>query len=142
MSTLARLFIAGTGILILGFVLNWVRTRRLKEEYAILWLFTGVVLLLLPVVIDLLDAVSYALGITYPPAFVGTIAAVCVLFILFQFSLNISRFSERIKVLTQDLALLRNRVHELEDELAGARSGHGGVGPSEVDPAGTMAEEV
>ena len=123
MSTLARLFIAAAGLMILAFVLNWVRTRRLKEEYAILWLFTGVVLVLLPVFIDLLDELSYALGITYPPAFVGTVAAVCVLFILFQFSLNISRFSERIKVLTQDLALLRERVRELEQALEQAKYG-------------------
>ena len=121
MSFAARLLLIALGIGIVGFVINLVRTRKLKEEYAILWLFTGVVLVLLPVVIDLLDALSFALGITYPPAFIGLVAAVCVLFILFQFSTSISRFSERTKVLTQELAIMQERVRRLEAALTEAR---------------------
>ncbi len=121
MSLAARVLLIALGIGILVFVVNLVRTRKLKEEYAILWLFTGVVLVLLPVVIDLLDAISFALGITYPPAFIGLVAAVCILFILFQFSTNISRFSERTKVLAQEVAILKERVRRLESELAEAR---------------------
>jgi len=118
MSLAARLLLIALGIGITVFVTNLVRTRKLKEEYALLWLFTGVVLVLLPVVIDLLDALSFALGITYPPAFIGLVAAVCILFILFQFSTSISRFSERTKVLTQEVAILQERVRRLEAELA------------------------
>jgi hypothetical protein len=121
MSLAARLLLIAVGIGIMVFVINLVRTRKLKEEYAILWLFTGVVLILLPVVIDVLDAVSFALGITYPPAFIGLVAAVCILFILFQFSTSISRFSERTKVLTQEVAILKDQVRRLEAELAAAR---------------------
>lgn len=122
MSLAARVLLIALGIGILVFVVNLVRTRKLKEEYAILWLFTGIVLVLLPVVIDLLDAISFALGITYPPAFIGLVAAVCILFILFQFSTNISRFSERTKVLAQEVAILKERVRRLEADLAAARA--------------------
>ncbi len=121
MSLAARLLLMALGIGIVAFVINLVRTRKLKEEYAILWLFTGVVLILLPVVIDLLDALSFALGITYPPAFIGLVAGVSILFILFQFSTSISRFSERTKVLAQELAIMQERVRRLEVELAEAR---------------------
>ncbi len=121
MSLAARLLLMALGIGIVGVVINLVRTRRLKEEYAILWLFTGVVLVLLPVVIDLLDAVSFALGITYPPAFIGLVAAVSILFILFQFSTSISKFSERTKVLTQEMGIMQERVRRLEAELAEAQ---------------------
>jgi len=122
MSLAARVLLIALGAGILVFVVNLVRTRKLKEEYAILWLFTGVVLVLLPVVIGLLDAISFALGITYPPAFIGLVAAVCILFILFQFSTSISRFSERTKVLAQEVAILKERVRRLEAELAEARA--------------------
>ncbi|MBC7258331.1 MAG: DUF2304 domain-containing protein [Chloroflexi bacterium] len=122
MSLAARILLIAVGVGILVFVVNLVRTRKLKEEYAILWLFTGIVLVLLPVVIDLLDAISFALGITYPPAFIGLVAAVCILFILFQFSTSISRFSERTKVLAQEVAILKERVRRLEAQLAEARA--------------------
>ena len=110
----ARLFAVVLGVVVLLFVLNLVRTKKLKEEFALLWLLTGIVLVLVPLFIDYLDMVAHALGIEYPPAFIFLLAIISLLFILFQFSMRISRFSEQIKVLTQELALLRARLEELE----------------------------
>ncbi len=110
----ARFFVIGLALLGLLLVINLVRTRRLKEEFAILWLLTGATLVLLPVFVDVVDAISYAVGIEYPPALVFLIALLCVIFILFQFSVSISRYSEQIKVLSQEIALLRERVRQLE----------------------------
>ena len=121
----ARLFAMVVGLAVLLFVVNLVRTKKLKEEFALLWLLTGVVLVIAPLAIDYLDMVAHALGIEYPPAFIFLLAIISLLLILFQFSTRISRFSEQIKVLTQEVALLRNQVedsHEPEGrvEAAGA----------------------
>lgn len=110
----ARLFAALLGIAVLLLVLNLVRTRKLKEEFALLWLLTAVVLVLTPLFIDYLDMIAYALGIEYPPALIFLLAIISLLLILFQFSLRISRFSEQIKVMVQELALLRAQVEDLE----------------------------
>jgi hypothetical protein len=110
----ARLFAIALGIVVLLFVVNLVRTRKLKEEFALLWLLTAVVLVLAPLLIDYLDMIAHALGIEYPPAFIFVLAIICVLLVLFQFSMRISHFSEQIKVLTQELALLRARLEFLE----------------------------
>ncbi len=107
-----RVFLLAGGVIILFLVVNLVRTRRLKEEFALLWLGAAVLMVLAPLgLVDLLDKLAYAVGIEYPPALIFTIAVVCLLGILFQFSLRISRFSDQIKVLAQEIALLR---HELE----------------------------
>jgi hypothetical protein len=113
----ARLFAIALGVAVLLFVVNLVRTRKLKEEFALLWLLTAVVLVLAPLLIDYLDMIAHALGIEYPPAFIFVLAIICVLLVLFQFSMRISHFSEQIKVLTQELALLRAR---LESSTRGA----------------------
>ena len=110
----ARLFAIVLGFAVLLFVINLVRTRKLKEEFALLWLLTGVVLVLTPLFIDYLDMLAYALGIEYPPALIFVLAIISLLFILFQFSMRISRFSDQIKVLTQELALLQARIEVLE----------------------------
>jgi len=110
----ARFFVIGLCLLGLLMVINLVRTRRLKEEFAILWLLIGVTLVLLPVFVDEVDAIAYAVGIEYPPAFVFLIALLGIIFILFQFSVSISRYSEQIKVLSQEIALLRERLRQLE----------------------------
>lgn len=109
----ARLFAMVLGLLVLLFVINLVRTKKLKEEFALLWLLTAVVLVLAPLFIDYLDLVAHGLGIEYPPAFIFLLAIISLLFILFQFSMRISAFSEQIKVLVQELALLRAQVEEL-----------------------------
>ena len=119
----ARLFAFVLGLAVLLFVINLVRTKKLKEEFALLWLFSGIVLVLTPIFIDYLDMVAYALGIEYPPALIFVLAIISLLLILFQFSLRISRFSEQIKVLIQELALLRVRLDELEATGSTAANG-------------------
>ena len=54
------------GVLLL--VLELVRRRRLREEYALLWLVTGAVLLLLSLSRPLLDTLAELTGIYYPPS--------------------------------------------------------------------------
>jgi len=117
----ARFFAVVLGAVVSLVVINLVRTKKLKEEFALLWLLTCVVLVLTPLVIDYLDMVAYALGIEYPPALIFLLAIISLLLILFQFSLRISRFSEQIKVLAQELAVLRARIEDLEQAEAGPR---------------------
>lgn len=118
----ARLFAIVLGIAVLLFVINLVRTKKLKEEFALLWLLTGIVLVLTPLLIDYLDMLAYALGIEYPPALIFVLAIISLLFVLFQFSMRISRFSDQIKVLTQELALLRARLESLEQSAKRGRT--------------------
>ena len=109
-----RVFVILLGIAVAAFVINQVRRRKIKEQYALLWIMTAVLFVLIPLLIDVVNAISYALGILYPPAFIFMIALICVILLLFQFSMSISRFSEQLKVLIQDIALLTRRVEELE----------------------------
>lgn len=114
----ARLFFVALGLAVLIFVINLVRTKKLKEEYALLWLFMAATLVAAPLLIDVIDAISFAIGIDYPPALIIVIALVCFALIFFQISVTISKFSEQIKSLSQDLALTRQRLCELEARLA------------------------
>jgi hypothetical protein len=124
LTTRIVLFVAGA--LILVFIVNLVRTRRLKEEFALLWLAGGIGIVLAPLgLVDLLDRVAYAIRIEYPPTLILTLAIICLLGILMQFSLRISKFSEQIKLLSQEAALLARRVQELEQGQAGGPANGG-----------------
>jgi hypothetical protein len=98
---------AGGLILVL---LELVRRRSLLERYALLWLFSALVLLALAVWRDLLEVVASALGVAYPPNALFLIAFGFVLVLLLHFSLAVSRLSDQTKVLAQRLALLEERV--------------------------------
>lgn len=112
----ARFFVIGLSLLFLILVINLVRTRKLKEEFAILWLFTAVVLMLTSLFIDVVDAVSHVLGIDYPPALIFVAALLGITLILMQFSVGLSRYADQIKVLTQESAILRRRLEALQGQ--------------------------
>lgn len=128
MSLYARIYMFLLGLVILVFVINLVRTRRFQERYALLWLLAGLGLAIAPLIIHWLDRLAYALGFDYPPALLLMMAVIGLLLIIFQLSLNISRNSESIKTLTQELGLLRQ---ELE---AVARKSREGARTSEALP--------
>jgi hypothetical protein len=123
MAPLPRLLVFLLGLTVLLFVINLVRKRQLQERYAILWLLAGVVLTLAPVFIPWLDHLAFSIGFEYPPALLLLLAVVGLLLLIFQLSLNISRNEERIKVLTQELALLRHAVTALQRAAAEADAG-------------------
>ncbi|GAC1325414.1 MAG: hypothetical protein NVSMB25_23880 [Thermoleophilaceae bacterium] len=99
-------------------VLELVRRRRLLERYAILWLFSAIVLLGLGVWRGLLQTLARSVGIYYAPSALFVIAFGFVLVLLLHFSVAVSRLAEQSKVLAQRLALLEERERHLEQELA------------------------
>jgi hypothetical protein len=107
--------------LLLG-VLELVRRRRLLERYAILWLFSGTVLLALAAWKGLLEKVASAVGIYYAPSALFVVAFGFILVLLLHFSVAVSRLAEQSKVLAQRLALLETRNRELEADLVDRRA--------------------
>lgn len=102
-------------ILLILVVLELIRGRRLKERYALLWLVTGVVLLVLSLWRDGLNTIAGWLGVSgYPPAILFAAAILFVIIVLLHYSTVLSRLDDEKTLLAQDLALLRHRVDELE----------------------------
>ncbi len=79
------------------------------ERYALLWLFSALVLLGLSIWRGALDRVAALVGIAYPPNALFLIAFGFVLVLLLHFSLAVSRLTDQTKVLAQRLALLEER---------------------------------
>ncbi len=98
---------------ILFVVFELIRRGRLKERYSLLWLFSGIVLLVLSVSRSLLNSLSRLVGIFYPPSLLFLVAFIFLLLITLHFSVVISGLSEKNKQLAQEVALLRLRIDEL-----------------------------
>jgi hypothetical protein len=102
-------------------LLDLVRRRRLLERYALLWLFSGAILLGLAIWRDLLAKIADLVGVAYPPNALFLIAFGFVLVLLLHFSLAVSKMSDQIKVLAQRLALLDEHVRNQEQAAAAER---------------------
>jgi len=97
---------------LLLYILEMVRRRKLREEYSILWLAGGVIMLILSVKKDWLEWVSDAVGIYYPPSFLFLISMFFILLILIHFSITISKLYQMNKKMAQELALLKQATGE------------------------------
>jgi hypothetical protein len=94
-------------------VLELIRSRRLRERYALLWLLTGAVLLALSVWRGGLNTIAGWFGVTsYPPAILGAVGALFILVVLLHYSTVISRLSDQNTILAQRLALLEQQLRE------------------------------
>jgi hypothetical protein len=100
---------------LLLYILEMVRRRRLREEYSILWLAGSVIMLLFSLKRDWLAWASDAVGIYYPPSFLFFIGLLFILLILIHFSITISKLYQMNKKITQELALLKKHIGRIED---------------------------
>jgi hypothetical protein len=98
-----------------------IRKKSLKEEYSLLWMFFSLVFIVLSIWRHGLDYFSFLLGIAYPPAALFVILLMAIFFILIQFSVIISRLSDKNKTLAQDLALLKFEIGKLKKEMLGTK---------------------
>ena len=101
-------------------VFELIRSRRLRERYALLWLLTGAVLLVLSVWRGGLNTIAGWFGISgYPPAILFAVGILFILLVLLHYSTVISRLSDQSTILAQRLALLEQRFGEQRDEHRG-----------------------
>lgn len=104
--------VASSAVLI--FVLASLRRGVLREKYAVLWLATGALLVVLSWFPDLLVWAAAALGVQLPSNLLFFLAAVLLLLVSVQLSYEISRVEERSRRLAEEVALLANRIDSLE----------------------------
>ena len=98
-------------------VLELVRSRRLRERYALLWLLTGFVLVALSAWRGGLNTIAGWLGVRgYPPAVLFAVGLLFVILVLLHYSTVISRLSDQNVILAQRLALLELEVSSRDGE--------------------------
>ena len=100
-------------VLLLLVVFELIRSRRLRERYALLWLATGLVLLALSAWRGGLNTIARWFGVsTYPPAVLFAVGLLFVILVLLHYSTVISKLSDQNTILAQRLALLESRIGE------------------------------
>src|SRR4051794_23862946 len=107
MSGKAQVLVVALAIISTLFVLRLVRRRQLRAKYSFLWLLTGLAALVLAAFPALINRISLAAGVAYPPTLFFLIAIAVLLLVVIHFSWELSRLEERTRALAEDLAILR-----------------------------------
>jgi hypothetical protein len=105
--------IAAAALLVL--ILELVRRRRFLERYALLWMGSAALLLVLGLWSGALNLIADAVGISTPSNALFVIAFGFVLLLLLHFSLVVSSLADQSKVLAQRVALLQEELQRAAD---------------------------
>ena len=104
------------GLTLIGVVFDLVRRRKLKEEYSLLWIIAGVVVLVFAIWYDLLLAITRLIGAVAAPSTIFFFGVIFLALISLHFSVRISALSGQLKTLVQEFTLLKDRIEETSKE--------------------------
>ncbi len=111
-----RIVVLVLGLGLLALTLNLIRKRRLREEYAVLWVMTSVMILLFVLFSNVLFRVAAWLRLDHEVLML-LIVFVFLAAIVLHYSVVISKHSEHAKGLSQELALLKDDLEKLREEV-------------------------
>lgn len=102
---------------VLYFVLLFqlLKKKRLYLKYALLWILSGCIMLGLALFPEMLSFFAHIVGIYDPTNALFAIAFFCIILILMSLTAIVSKLNERVKRLAQSIALLEERLREIEE---------------------------
>ncbi|MDR9856043.1 DUF2304 domain-containing protein [Paenibacillus sp. VCA1] len=96
-------------------VLELVRRRKLKEQYSLLWILMGILLLVLSMNVKGMEKIAWWLHIEYAPALLFLFGLLfCFVFIL-HLTLVITKLSRQVLRLTQEITILKGEDPKLHE---------------------------
>ncbi len=113
-----RLVTIATAILVAIFVVNAVRSRKLREEYSFLWLLIAAALITVASWQAPLNALTGFLGGVVPVNILFFSGLIFLVVVSLFYSIRISELNDQVKELAQEIALLKLRLeHRVGDPL-------------------------
>lgn len=116
MPTRQKVVFLTIALVLLAVIFELVRRRRLRVEYAWLWLASGSSIVVLILRYDLLIWITERVGAVIPTS---TLFFICILFLALlslHYSVRLSSVTRELKELTQELGLLRAEVGTAEGD--------------------------
>lgn len=100
-------------------VVHLLKRKSLNLKYTLLWLLSGVIMLLLAVFPQILNSFAALVGIYEPTNALFAVIFFCIIIILMSLTAIVSKLNDKSKRLIQSLALLERRVRMLEERKDG-----------------------
>lgn len=104
-------------LLLIYTIYRLVHRKKMREQYAILWFFTGAIFVVFSIFRGLLDSISKFMGIYYPPATLTLIIIFLGVLLAIHFSIVISKLTGDNEKLIQEIALLKHKIEKIETKI-------------------------
>lgn len=101
-------------IIYFAIILKFLKDKALELKYTLLWLFAGLVMLIMVVFPELLSLIVHLFGIQDNMNGLYILVLAFVLMILMALTSIVSRQSNKMIILIQELAVLEKRIRDIE----------------------------
>lgn len=113
MTPTQRAFAIAASVLTFALIVELIRRRKLREEYALLWIATSAGMTLLSASYDAIEWITHVIGAVTVTTTLFMFALLFLLMISIHFTTVLSRLTVQVRRLTQELALLEaERRHD------------------------------
>lgn len=106
-----RIIILIGSLITLTTIINMIKKEKLELKYALSWIIINGGVLIVCIFPQLIEWIALIIGVALPMNAIFFIGMICSLLIVFSLTIAQSRNSQKLKDVTQKLALLE---HELE----------------------------
>jgi hypothetical protein len=108
-----QLVAISVALLFMFFIFRLIAKGKLREEYSFIWIVCTALLLLFAIWRNGLDVIAKLMGIYYAPSLIFLGAIFAIVIFLVHLSVVNSRQHKQIKDLTQEMALLKEKLESL-----------------------------
>ena len=122
MGTRVQILAIAVSVLLILLIIGLIRKRKLREEYSIIWLVAGFVLILFSIWRDLLDRIAGVIGVYYAPAVLLLVGLFFGALAFLHLTVVISKFADQNRTLAQELALMKEKLERLTEERSPGRN--------------------
>jgi hypothetical protein len=93
-----------------------IKRRKLREEYALLWLITGIGIMVLVIGYPLLVWISQLIGAVAPTTTLFLFAFLFIILISISFSVRFSKLSDQMQSVITEMSFLRKELEDLKNK--------------------------
>ena len=115
MNTRTQILVIVITLLALFFLIYLIRKRKLELKYALLWIVLDIAILILGCFPFLITKLATFFGVQTPINMLFFIGFCFSLVIIFSLTTALSKNSEKLKNLTQEIALLEEKVGNIKN---------------------------
>ncbi|KQT95873.1 DUF2304 domain-containing protein [Sanguibacter sp. Leaf3] len=105
-------FVVGLSVVVLASLVGLMRSRRIREKYAAVWIALGLGIIVVCVWPNLAVSLARLVGVETPSNLVFAVALVILLGVCIQLSVALSAQEEQSRTLAEEIALIRCTLDE------------------------------
>ena len=117
MSMRLQLGIVFIMLVVVGIIVHFLRKRSIDFRYALAWIFVDICIIILALFPQVMTWLSGVLGVASPVNMVLFVGLCLALVVVFSLSMSMSRLSDRVRKLSQEIAIIRKDVYDGDNRV-------------------------